>query len=481
VTAPDFFLPENRRRLLVALTWSVIVISTVYRFTFAGATFFLDEIWVVDVVQEGRYWPGLPQPPLFFFTAVLAESGCGAGELCLRLPAALFALLLTLVPLVSYRWTRDLTSHVAVLLWTTGLAFSSPLVFYSARVKQYPAEAFATAAVLAAFLSVVASPASAVRWRTYFALCTAFVLLMHSTPFVLLGTGVALTYLEFPRNRRVAAGGLAAHAALALLFAAAYVGYVRPRSATTAYFGDLHDYFRDFPVFFDGTWRFALDSTRHWVGHLLNLTPPVAVPALAILLWLGIIVRRRDPRRIAIVLACCLPPLGVLGASAFEAYPYGEVRLMIFCAPALFLLIALAITDLMSTSRMAKMLGGAASTVFFVAFIAREVSLHPYNTTYMHATDQGSTYAFIEANHPAGVPIFCRSKDAAPLRRYLPSHAADVVTLADRAPAVPTHGTRESWFLLPETERPAGALILLRGNPSVMRLGPAAPSPLTRE
>lgn len=428
--------PPATRLFLIAMAVAVAG-AAIHRQTFAGQTFFIDEIWVVRAVRDGWFWPGMPQPPAFFWSLVAASRLCGPGESCLRTPALLYALLLTLVPL--FAWRRGLLGAPAATAWTVLLAFSSPIVFYAGRVKQYPTEALGAAAILTAFLGVLAGTT---RMRTYFVLCAVLVPLLHSMPFVLLGTGLALTWVEARSDIRRAFRVLRGHAALGAIFAVAYVAYIRPRAATTNTFGDLYDYFRANaePVFFDGSSRFVVARTAHWLGHMLNLTPWMLIAAAAAIVFL--LVRKRDVATRAIAAACIVPPVAVMLASAFHAYPYSEVRLMIFAAPGFFLLVALAVQELARTWRIAALVCAAIGALFVV----RELRLQPYNSTYMGVRNLHATYAFVRAHLPPGTPVICRRPDAIPLSYYVPN--ATVVALEDAAP--PQSG--EVWMLLERRE-----------------------------
>jgi hypothetical protein len=432
--------PVVARATVLAIV-AAVAGGAIHRWSFAGQTFFIDEIWVVDVVRQGRFWAGLPQPPAFFFASVAASRVWGLGESCLRLPAFLSALLLTLVPL--FAWRRGLLGAPAAVAWTVLLAFSSPIGFYAARIKQYPTEALGAAVILTAFLGVLHGR---VRMRGYFAVCVLLVPLLHSSPFVILGTGVALAGFTARSDRRAAVRVLLGHTALGALFAAAYLAYIRPRAATSGYFGDLYDYFQanQEAVFFDGTPRFVLTRTAHWAGQMFNLTPWMLVAAAAAILFL--IVRRRDATTLATAFACVAPPVAVLLASAFALYPYGEVRLMIFAAPGLFLLVALAVQELSRTSWIAALL----CIAFGVLFLVREIRLQPYNATYMGTRDLHATYAFLRANLPHGVPVVARKTEAVPLRFYVPEAKVVSIPESAREPVFPAPG--EVWMLLERRE-----------------------------
>jgi predicted membrane-bound mannosyltransferase len=144
-------------RTLIRTATTIFVLALVLggafvRFGERNKTYFGDEIWVLEFAENGRYTPhAVPQPPLFFFSAVAASRLCGMSEACMRMPAQLAALLLTLMPLLVWRTTR-LLQPAGVIVWTAILAFSSPISFYAARVKQYPLEALGCALVIWLFV-----------------------------------------------------------------------------------------------------------------------------------------------------------------------------------------------------------------------------------------------------------------------------------------------------------------------------------------
>ncbi|HEX7155331.1 MAG TPA: glycosyltransferase family 39 protein [Thermoanaerobaculia bacterium] len=448
-------LASRATRVWLSVTAVAVVASAVHRWSFGAQSFFMDEIWVVEMVTAGRYAPGaVPQPPLYFFAAVLASRLCGLGELCLRLPALVASVLLTCVPFLAWRWSRTAIRPTTVAVWTILLGFSSPIAFYAARTKQYTTEALGSALLLASFLAVLAAPEEKRRWRWYFVLAAVLVPLLHSAALVIAGTGTALLLVAWRRDRRRAVRVLLAHAGLAVLFGVCYLAYMRPGPEATQTFGDLYDYFRANaePVFFDGSFRFLVRRTAHWAGQMLNLTPGFVVVALApTALWLLL---RRNLTNVAIATACVLPPLLVLAISAAEIYPYGEVRLMIFAAPGLFLLIAVAVGQLTSgIDRRVTMPVAAVSAVLLVLFISRELRMRPYDATYMRAADIRTSYAVLRARHASGIPIVARKADAVTFRHYLPSKARDAVMIPNDAasfafePRVP-----EVWTFLRKSD-----------------------------
>ncbi|HEU4889654.1 MAG TPA: hypothetical protein VFV49_17345, partial [Thermoanaerobaculia bacterium] len=416
------------RNVTTILIVALVVGGALVRLAERDQTFFGDEMWVLEFVGKGLYVPhAVPQPPLFFYSAVAASGVCGMGESCLRAPAEIAAVLLTLIPLLVWRTTRVLQPAGAIV-WTVLLAFSSPLSFYAARAKQYSLEALGCAVILWLFVRALEEPR---RWRT-FAIVSAFlVATLHSPVFVLAATGIAGLLLQ-DRKRL-----LAIHAALAAVFAAAYFGYMRPGAEVARYFGDLEEYFTaDLPAFWDGSIGFLWSQTRLWVAQMLNLTRGLAFClALGIAAWLW---RKRDATLAIITLA---PIALVLLASALRLYPYGEVRLMIFLLPGLSLAFALAVQTF------DRIPVAAVVAVLLIVFVVRGVRDDPYNSTYMHVDDLRRSYEWLQARRQPGTPVVVREFDVRPLRHYVGMPVADVVAVPPGAAQV-TVNASEYWTFL---------------------------------
>ena len=177
--------PNSIRTWTTAVVLALVIGGAAVRFAARSQTFFGDEIWVLEFVGNGRYTPhAVPQPPLYFFSAVAASRLCEMSEACLRAPAGIAAVLLTLMPLLMWRTTR-LLQPAGVIVWTAILAFSSPVSFYAARAKQYPLEALGCAVLIWLFQRAMEDRQ---RWKT-FAIVSAFlVATLHAPVFVLAAT-----------------------------------------------------------------------------------------------------------------------------------------------------------------------------------------------------------------------------------------------------------------------------------------------------
>lgn len=451
-------------RTWVLLALAVVLASAAHRATKIDHSFFGDEVWVISDVREGRYVPhAIPQPPLFFYSEVLASRLCGFGETCLRVPAQVFAFLLTLVPLFMLRRSTLLTPAGAVM-WCALLGFCSVLVFYSGRTKQYTLEALAAAVLLWLFSRAVDDPK---MWWPFAAAGAIIVLSLHSPVFILLATGTAgfVAAREWRTRWRIAA----IHAGLAALFLFAYFAYLSPGAAVDERFGDLHDYFRDnnLPVFWDGSIGFAVRQTAVWLGQMLNLTSGfVPVAGIVILAWLASLAAKRRREAAAVAFVCLAPPLFVLVASSTTAYPYSELRLMAFLAPGLMLAIALAFQWLILQRNAMRWVGAAAAVILTGAFIVQQVRTDPYNRTYMRVADLRPAYAFLRAQNVGATPVLCRKFDCTPLALYLGMDERRMVRVMDGSPADAAKPLTMFWSLLDardeETLRNAGFVPLRR-------------------
>jgi hypothetical protein len=430
-------------RALTTHRWTIATLLAVagaalLRLPRLGWTFFGDEVWVVHALHVGRYIPHvIPQPPLFFFSALAASRLCGFGEICLRMPAFLFAIALSCIPFAARKTIGDFATFV----WSALLAFSSPYVFYGSRLKQYTAESTVAALLLVLFIHVARDLDDRKRLRNFFIAACVAALTCHAAPFLLLGTGAAFVAVALLERRGV--GPIvriaAIHAVSAALFLFAYFAYTKP--GPDVYGGDLDAYFVAEHRFFDGTLHFVREQTSLWLGQMLNLTSGFLLIAIASFALLAIR-RRNSPLAIGIVIAAIVPPLAVLAASAAHIYPYGEVRLMAFAAPGCFLVIALAFAELVAMHRLFEL----ACTFVIAVFIAREVVHDPYDTTYMRTFDQRAIYDFVARKHPRGVPLLVREWESVALAYYASNAARDFVLAGRTQPAIaPT--AAEVWMV----------------------------------
>jgi hypothetical protein len=371
-----------------------------------GASLFEDEVWVAELVRRGGLRPHTYSTPVLFYG--IERAWCllrgGAVEM-LRRPPAFFGVVAAALPFAATHLDR-----VTRFAWSILLAFSSPLLFYSARLKQYTLEASACVLLIVLFLNAQESDRGR-DWLLFFAVAAASVLTLFAPIFIV----VTAALLPVPRRRRVILGFLFTGA----LFALAWFGWMAPGPRTPQLHGDMDAFFAAGHHWVDSL-PTLIANTKHWLGQAFNLVPfwwlIVAVFAALALAMPGMAPRRK----LTLVAFAVVPPALIAVASTQHLYPYGEVRLMIACFPGLYLLVASSMSEVARPAALALLL------LFGVPFVFQGVAKDVYNRTYMHVDDLTPLFATIAENHAPGEPIYAELSFAAPLKFHRPELAADV-------------------------------------------------------
>ncbi|MCU1347331.1 MAG: rane protein-like protein, partial [Acidobacteria bacterium] len=358
-------------------------------------------------------------PALFYAIGRLWMTLRGTSDVALREPAAFFGVVLAGLPFFAP------LPRVTRFVWSILLAFSSPFLFYSGRLKQYTLEAAACTLLLILFLRAMRDDRRP-QWIVFFAVAAVCALTLHTPVPVIAALGAAALFT--PGRRRLSIGlGFVGVGALAAM---AYVLYTAPGPESLRLHGNMEEWFT-----VTGRWITSpasfLANTTHWLGHAFNLTRGwwlVLIPL--VIAWILI---KRD--RILLAIAVIPPLLAVLGSIA-HLYPYGEVRLMLFCFPGLYLAVADALSLAVARWRPALLI--------LVPFVFRGVAGDPYNATYMHVADLHRMFATIAHSRPAG-PIHADSSYAAPIWYYYPALRPRLVVGKVAAPSGP------GWYV----QRPA--------------------------
>lgn len=413
---------------------ALLIVAAAIRYPHLDVTLFEDEVWVAELVRNGGWAPhSQATPPLFYAFCRGWTSLRGFSDPALREPAAFFGVALCAVPLFAP------LPRLSRFVWSAALAFSSPLIFYSSRLKQYTLEAFVAAVLLVLFLRWWDKRSPLVA-AALFLVAAIGVTGLHAT-IIVVGAMAAVCAVR-PRM-------LIGFAAIVALWALAYWGWLKPGAASTALHGDMDAFFA-----MHGRWvtspRALFDGTMHWVGQSLNLVRFWWLGiALAIAVWLA---KERNP---LIPLLAILPVMAVVVASALHIYPYGEVRLLLFAFPGFFLLVAAAIGGL--AHRVPLFLLLLAPFVWFGA------AGDPYNRTYMQLADLREMFATI-ARSPA--TVYADASFAAPLRYYHPG--LDIRSVTVRKPAAP------GWYIQRAGRfTPRGATFVMQeGNVVAARVAP---------
>jgi hypothetical protein len=447
---------------------AVLVAAAAIRFRALDTTLFEDEVWVAQLVRNGGWAPHTQAtPPLFYFLCRGWTSLRGVSDVTLREPAALLGVALCAVPLFAP------LPRLARFIWLVLLAFSSPLVFYSSRLKQYTLEAFVAAVLLVLFLHWWKKRARAAM-IALFVIAAIGVTGLHGT-IIVLGAmaAVQLTVCSWQWTGNQSAvgsrqsagdrGGAAAPhqpptancqlllglGVIFALWAVAYRGWIRPGAASTVLHGDMDAFFAMHGRWVDSP-RVLLDGTLHWMGQALNLVHFwwLVVP-LAVAVWVVL------EREVVVPVLAILPPVAVAAASALHVYPYGEVRLMVFVFPGLYLLVAAAIGGLAQRTPLLL--------VLTMPFVWSGVVRDPYNSTYMQLADLRQVFAMVAR---ARGTVYADPSFAAPLRYYHPE--LDVRAAALREPQ------GAGWYVQrARTFTPRGAsTFLLEGTVVAARVEP---------
>jgi hypothetical protein len=333
-------------------------------------------------------------PPLFLWLEKAASLLFGDGLYALRLPPFLAscAALLLLVP-VARRWLPAAAVPWAVLFF----ACSDRLLWHACEAKQYAGEALAALVLMALYCRTESWP-SARRSLAFAALAPA--VLFTSYPGCFLYGGVLLALLPGAwRSRRPAAW--LSYATLAAVvfgcFALLFAGPMRAQRNETIVecwqgMQQFPDWRRPWSV---PGWMFQsqLDLVAHVIDPLGRFLAPLAIVG-AVGFW---------RRKMFAELTLLLTPIALaFGASCFEAYPYGGIRVMIYAAPAIVLLVAAGIAPcaawLESRGRFAA--GGLAAIVLApVAAAAVHVAV-PWQRA-----DCGSAADFVQQRRLSEDPV----------------------------------------------------------------------------
>ena len=337
------------------------------------------------------------------------------------MPAFTSAVLATAIPLIFFQSLKHTISKPGVFLWIFLLAFSSPIGFYSSQVKQYATEVAFAVLTICLFVHLTQRVSSWTRWLLFTVVGVVGCMTLYTPIILFSSTFIGCSYvvlLSGKSEKRLHSKALwlnvCSHATIFVAFAVAYFGYLRldlPGDAVVvAYWQE---------GFWDGSARFAVTSTLHWVGHALNLTPQfLLIAGVSVLFWVGKDFSSTWQRHSSVVLICILPILIALCVSALHLYPYGEVRLMLYAAPGVLFLCAIGAAEVLISSigRLAAPLWG----LILLLFLNNGIVNDTYNSSYMRNYDLQFVYDYISLNHKGDEPIVISGILAAPLVYYYP-------------------------------------------------------------
>lgn len=419
----------------------VVALAAALRFRALNVSLFEDEVWVANLVRNGG-WHGhsYSTPPLFYFIERAWAALRGTSPAQLREPPAFFGTLLAALPLLINR------SRLTRLLWSLLLGCSSPLIFYSGRIKQYSLEACISTLLIILLLRALEHDALP-AWLAFFGVALLGVTTLYSTVFVAGGAALAVM-VRAPRR-------LPGFALVFAAFAAAYFGYLAPGPESIALHGDMTAWFTE-----TGRWvtspALLLRNTLHFGGQMMNLVRGWWIAALFAAVYALL---RADDMPLTIVAVA--PVAAVAAASAWHVYPYGEVRLMIFSFPALYLLMA---SMLATVAAYVTRFAAAVVVLFLCAFAWNGTVRDIYNATYMGVADLRPLYEYVAVNHKSGERIFAVSSLEAPLRYYQPELERDIVRWDGGG------ATSAGWYLALGRMASSGGEVLRIANASAWHI-----------
>lgn len=377
-------------------------------------------------------------PPFYLWTLKLIHLTVGDEPYVWRLFPLLAGcgLLFLLVPLA-----RAVLTPYGAAFAVGLLAVSDEHVRQSNTVKPYTLDALFAAALLYGLVRTEGWPLA----RRLLALAAvAPFILCYSYPMAFVLGGVLLAL--WPRDRRSAAAWVVAGVAIAGTFAVLYFGPIRAQRVTglvngwERYFLPIRDpaavpFWLGWNVF--GVCQYACNPS----GVVLAVLAPFA----AVAFW------RSDRWRLTVAVGGMLA--AVLVASALRAWPFGQHRLMLFAAPAVYLLGAKGVEVLGGWRRSAGV-GLAVACVVVADGLSLWRLTHPWSEP-----DARGVRAFVREHRQPGEPVL---SDEGGYLYYFhgelrPLSAAKAVPVGGRVWAVMDHYTPEvrreyiERFLTPDT------------------------------
>ncbi len=306
-------------------------------------------------------------PPLFLWIEKVASQALGDGLLALRLAPCLASC----AALVLFaRLAQGRLSATAAPWATLLLATSDRLLWHACEAKQYAVEQFATVFLLFVYdLSRGWSPAK----RSLMFAALAPIVLSVAYPGCFLYGAVLLAFLaDVWRSRR-----LSAWLAYALLVATVlavfgwlFTGPIQAQRDATII--DCWQSMRQFP-----DWSKPISVPGWFLGSTFDLFGYCAKPLgewLAPLAAVGLFVLWKKGQREWCVLLV-LPIVLAAAAACIEAYPYGGMRVMVYAAPAVLLLVAAGVPPCLAWLRNHNRLA-AAALALLVAMPAARAAYH---------------------------------------------------------------------------------------------------------
>lgn len=357
------------------LAWAVVCAGAALRVRFylLNHSISLDEAAVARNLVDRRWWQLLGPidyaqvaPPGFLLLEKAVVSVFGSGEFALRAAPLIVA---TVTLLIAHRLVARIFGPSIGLCALALIALCPPFVEYAAIAKQYAFDIAASLAILWLTTIALDADSSPLRRKVAVGVIAVIPLFSFTSVFIIPAAAIAM----WAERRRLPAGATFP----SVLLVATATGVLVGRLSVSA--GD-REYLNWFWT--DGFWPIPPHTARDWswlwrqlagvfgqTAHYRGATLWLVV-SFAGIWWL----RRRNRTDLAI--ACGLPLVLALIASAARLYPFGPGRVHLFLLPLLLVLVA---TGAEAVSRPAPRLTGwiAAAIVAITTLTAKPWSIDP--------------------------------------------------------------------------------------------------------
>jgi hypothetical protein len=335
-------------------------------------------------------------PPLFLWLERVVSLALGDGTFALRLvPLLTSCAALVLFVRLARRWLPEICVPWAVLAF----ACSDRLLWHACEAKPYSVDVFLATLVLTLFTETRAWPLS--RQILLYSLLSPVLIFLAYPGCFLCGGLLAVMLPAVWRTRRLGPwlGFVAWSAVVAACFLLLLTGPIRAQQ-DTAMRGCWTEMFPDWdrpwsvPVWLVLSTGDVVHYACNPAGEYLAFLAVVGGPAL----W------RRGERGFVALLA--LPWALAMAAAFLHAYPYGGARVLVYTAPAVFLLLAAGLPDTFAWLRRHARWGQALLVALLVLPLGN--TLYRLAVPWQRADAAGAA-AHVSAGRAANEPVWANA------------------------------------------------------------------------
>jgi hypothetical protein len=386
---------------------AVLGLSIFYLWTLGRPSLWLDEAW------EANYYVGITDAPwynrpiLYMGIVRVLATVFGHSELVLRLlPCAAGIAAVAGTYVLARGWLgRDRAVLAAGLL-----SIAPPFLLAAHQLKHYTLDALATVALLYAYERFRRSTGSRAL-VAYVAVAVVSFGLSFTSPFVV----AAIAAIEVARRRGDLRGTtpfVAATAVAAVVFFILFAVFYARGPADSL----LVEYFDTAYAPAAAPMQLPSWLVGQTVNVLRELTGVSSGLVVVLFLVAGIGSTARVP---SATLAAFLPVVALInvGASAFRLYPYGVVRLSVYIAPVVCMLLAAGIGLLLPRDRRPWLAYVAVVAVLYALFYPALTGARPYLSTGWRTEHIRDLVRTLAEEHVEGEALYV-NEDAGPAFRF---------------------------------------------------------------